>query len=220
MATPRSQRVAIWVIAIVLAVGTIGSFFVLIVANNNEKEKDTRIQKELDDFQAKYQADQDKQAAELSKKYFKDFSNYSSLAKPFKAASVTKLEKRDIKKGSGDAIKEGDSYFAYYIGWNPRGVIFDSSLDDKSLKQPLEGSGQLIKGWNEGVIGMKKSGVRELTIPADQAYGSQKQSDDIPANTPLKFVIMIIEDPDPVSMPEMSDELSKYMVQSYQGGMQ
>lgn len=215
MATPRSQRVAIWIIAVVLGVGTIGSFFVLIISNQNQTEKSNRMQQETTEFQEQYQKNQQAWASELSDKYFKQFSDYKTKVNKFDSKSVDKLETKDLKKGSGEEVSDDTSYHAYYIGWNPRGVIFDSSIEDKSLRAPLEvtpASG-LIEGWKQGVKGMKKGGVRLLTIPSDLGYGAQSQGDDIPANTPLKFIVMIIEDPEPVEVPEISDELSRYLMQ-------
>lgn len=72
----------------------------------------------------------------------------------------------------------------------------------------------MIKGWSQGVIGMKIGGVRELTIPYDLAYGETGSGDKIPANTPLKFVIMLIEQPETIVQPEPSDELVKYYQQT------
>jgi len=94
-------------------------------------------------------------------------------------------------------------FAAYYIGWNPKGKVFDQSIDTttNTLKAPLDvatglDSASLISGWKEGMKGMKIGGVRVLTIPSDKAYGETAQGDDIPANTPLKFVVMAIKKTD------------------------
>jgi FKBP-type peptidyl-prolyl cis-trans isomerase len=91
-------------------------------------------------------------------------------------------------------------------GWNPKGVVFDQSISDGKLIAPIAG-GNLITGWNEGVIGMKIGGVRELSIPSDKAYGSTGSGDNIPPNTPIKFIVMIIPKVEDVPVPA---ELLKY----------
>ena len=100
----------------------------------------------------------------------------------------------------------------YYIGWNAKGEIFDQSIADGKLKAPLNMDGPantaVIQGWKEGLIGMKIGGVRELTIPANKAYGDKAQGDKIPANSPLKFVVMAIEKPADIPEPEMPEAVS------------
>jgi FKBP-type peptidyl-prolyl cis-trans isomerase len=104
-----------------------------------------------------------------------------------------KVTTRDIKAGDGAEITADTKYQAYYTGWNPKGVVFDSSIKGESLGAPIDTSQiSLIQGWNEGVVGMKVGGVREITIPSDLAYGEQGSGDTIPPNTPIKFVVMII----------------------------
>lgn len=191
MATPKSQRIGIWIIAIVMLVGTIGSFAVMVLANNNQQIDQARFQQLSDEFEeAKTQ-----QASELSDKYFDTLNKFAKVPAKFNAKSVTKLATKDLITGKGGEIKEGDiSYSIYYIGWNPDGKIFDQSFadDGKSLSAPL-GGGQFIEGMNEGIVGMKIGGVRQITIPADLAYGEKGQGDDIPPNTPIKFIVLAIE---------------------------
>jgi FKBP-type peptidyl-prolyl cis-trans isomerase len=215
MATTTGQRVGIWVIAIVLTVGTLAGFVAMILAPQNEASDSARLQKAQQEYQAAYadyQTKVDAQAAELSKKYYAEFSKYKDIPAPFKAADVKKLTTRDLKAGTGEVIKEDTAYSAYYIGWNPQGKVFDQSLDGNKLKAPIEG-GNLIQGWNEGVVGMKVGGVREFTIPSDKAYGEQGSGEDIPANTPIKFIVMIIPKPESISQPEIPEEL----LQAYGG---
>jgi FKBP-type peptidyl-prolyl cis-trans isomerase FkpA len=69
----------------------------------------------------------------------------------------------------------------------------------------------LIQGWKEGMKGMKIGGIREITIPSDKAYGESGQGDDIPANTPLKFVVMAIPAPAAIEQPEVPAALYQGM---------
>ncbi len=216
MATKKSQRIGIWVIALVLFVGTIGSFAVIILANENTA-KESKLAKDMqEEYSKKYQEYTEavkKQADELSLKYYPTFSQYASRVSEFNLDSVKELSKVDLVVGSGSEISADTAYAAYYVGWNPKGKIFDQSIADGKLKAPLAvtaGSG-LITGWKEGVKGMKIGGVREIAIPSDQAYGEKGQGDNIPPNTPLKFIVMAIEPPATIAEPQMPQELMKLL---------
>lgn len=188
MATGKSQRIGIWIIAIVMTVGTLGSFAVMVLANDNQKAS----QSQLTDLMAEYQKETAAQADELSNKYFDTFNKFAGEPAAYDAATVTELTTRDLTVGDGAEIKDGATdYSIYYIGWNPTGKVFDQSIDGKKLKTPLPG-GQFVEGMNKGVVGMKIGGVREISIPAAQAYGATGQGADIPPNTPLKFIVMAI----------------------------
>lgn len=189
--TPTAQRIGIIVITFVLIVGTLGSFAMMILANENQTNEQEQLQQEYQEMLEQQQ----KEAEELSATYYNEFKQYESRVAPFDAATVgDSVTFIDLKEGSGETItKEFTNYRAYYIGWNPAGKIFDSSIDGDSLKAPLDLSQMtLIPGWYDGVEGMKINGVREITIPAALAYGETGQGEDIPANTPIKFVIMAI----------------------------
>ena len=204
MATPKKQRIGIWIITAIMAIGTIGSFGMIVLSNINS----TRDEAKLNALYAEYEAAEDKQTKELSDKYYDTLNGYSSRVGEFDADSVTELKTEDLVVGTGDDITSSSSYSAYYIGWLPSGKTFDSSISDGALKAPLSAtSSSVIEGWTKGVDGMKVGGVRELTIPSDLAYGESGSGDTIPANTPLKFIVMIIPTPDAVEMPE---ELLKY----------
>lgn len=105
----------------------------------------------------------------------------------------SELVKKDIKKGSGKAAKTGDTVSVQYVGKNwSNNEEFDTSW---GKGQPFEfelGAGNVIKGWDEGVVGMKKGGRRLLIIPPDLGYGAQGQGS-IPANETLMFVVDLEE---------------------------
>ena len=96
----------------------------------------------------------------------------------------------DVKEGKGDAAKAGALVEVHYVGWTTAGKKFDSSIDrKKSISFSLDG---VIKGWGEGVPGMKPGGVRRLIIPPELAYGKRGAGDDIKPNATLVFVIEYI----------------------------
>ncbi|HEU4830919.1 MAG TPA: FKBP-type peptidyl-prolyl cis-trans isomerase [Candidatus Saccharimonadales bacterium] len=206
MSVKRSQQISIWIIAITLTIGTLGSFLVMALANDNAKIDQAQLAKQqaaCNQLYVDYQTQIDVQADELSNRYFEAFSQYADRPAAFDKDSVKEVSTKDLKIGDGAEIKAGTEYSAYYIGWNPKGKVFDQSIDGDALKTPIAG-GNLIEGWNEGVVGMKVGGVREITIPSDKAYGEVGQGEDIPANTPLKFIVMIIPK---VTEPAFSEEL-------------
>lgn len=162
-----------------------------------------------------YQKKVEAQAKELSAKYYDTFKEYEKTPSAFNAASVKELSKVDLKEGDGAEITDSTTKFqAYYIGWKPDGTVFDSSFSNGSLKSPVvfkkdNNEWNVIKGWSEGLKGMKVGGVRELTIPADKAYGAQgspnseDSSKSIAPNTPLKFIVMLIPDFEEVPQPDL-----------------
>ena len=222
MAASRAQRIGIWTIAVALTLGTIVSFVVMIVANDNAKLDEARLNELVAEYEtdfSEYQGKIDAQARELSKVYYTDFSKYESRVGKF-SSDVSELKTEDLKAGTGEELTSESEFAAYYIGWNPTGKIFDSSInkEEKLLAPPLSaGPGGVISGWTDGVDGMKVGGVRELTIPADLAYGESGMGEDIPPNTPLKFVIMVIPTPEEIPYPQPSEELIR-LYQRYQGG--
>ncbi|HTQ02862.1 MAG TPA: FKBP-type peptidyl-prolyl cis-trans isomerase [Polyangiaceae bacterium] len=109
------------------------------------------------------------------------------------AAAVTKLVKEDVKVGKGAAAKTGDTVKVHYTGTLMNGSKFDSSRDRNEPFEFKLGAGMVIKGWDEGVVGMKVGGQRKLTIPSDMAYGPSGHPPVIPPNSPLVFDIELLE---------------------------
>src|SRR5512132_2528660 len=90
------------------------------------------------------------------------------------------LKYEDLVEGTGDAAKAGQMISVHYTGWLTDGKKFDSS-NDRGQPFPLAlGQGQVIKGWDEGVQGMKVGGKRKLTIPPQLGYGSRGAAGTIP----------------------------------------
>jgi FKBP-type peptidyl-prolyl cis-trans isomerase len=99
----------------------------------------------------------------------------------------------DIRVGNGDAAKEGSRVRVHYTGWLTNGKKFDSSVD---AGQPFDfriGNGEVIKGWEEGVAGMRVRGKRQLRIPPSLGYGAEGTPDgSIPPNATLIFDIELL----------------------------
>ncbi|WP_421662578.1 FKBP-type peptidyl-prolyl cis-trans isomerase [Nitrospira sp. BLG_2] len=94
--------------------------------------------------------------------------------------------------GTGDAAVAGKTASVHYTGWLENGTKFDSSVDrGQPFSFPL-GAGRVIKGWDEGVQGMKVGGKRKLTIPSDLGYGSRGAGGVIPPNATLIFDVELL----------------------------
>ena len=105
------------------------------------------------------------------------------------------LEYVDLKKGTGAEAKPGKKVKVHYTGWlaDSSHKKFDSSVD---RHEPIEftlGSGMVIKGWDEGLDGMKVGGRRQLHIPAKLAYGERGAGDAIPPNADLIFDVALVD---------------------------
>jgi peptidylprolyl isomerase len=106
------------------------------------------------------------------------------------------LEYRDVKEGTGLSPKPGQTCVVHYTGWlwqHAKGKKFDSSVDRGEPFPFHVGAGEVIKGWDEGVAGMKVGGKRELLIPAKLGYGARGAGRDIPPNATLLFEVELLE---------------------------
>jgi len=108
------------------------------------------------------------------------------------APQVSELIIEDIEVGTGEEAKAGDTVEVHYTGVLTDGTKFDSSVD---RGQPFSfnlGAGQVIKGWDQGVEGMKVGGKRKLTIPSDLAYGD-RGTGPIPGGATLIFDVELLD---------------------------
>ena len=110
---------------------------------------------------------------------------------PVKTASG--LEYWDIKVGTGAVAQTGQQVKVDYTGWLTNGKKFDSSVGTGRPFAFKLGASQVIKGWDEGVAGMKVGGKRQLRIPSDLAYGEKGYPGVIPANSILIFDVQLVD---------------------------
>jgi FKBP-type peptidyl-prolyl cis-trans isomerase FkpA len=105
---------------------------------------------------------------------------------------MPKLIIEDLTAGTGDEAKAGKTVVVHYTGWLTDGTKFDSSKDrNEPFDFPL-GAGHVIRGWDQGVTGMKVGGTRKLTIPPDMGYGSRGAGGVIPPNATLVFEVELL----------------------------
>ena len=116
------------------------------------------------------------------------------------ASTASNFTKTDVKVGNGAEAKAGQNVSVHYTGWlyersaaDKHGTKFDSSRDRGTPFDFPLGGGRVIKGWDEGVVGMKVGGQRTLVIPADMAYGARGAGGIIPPNATLIFDVELID---------------------------
>jgi FKBP-type peptidyl-prolyl cis-trans isomerase FkpA len=103
------------------------------------------------------------------------------------------LKYTDDQIGTGAEATAGKTAVVHYTGWLMDGTKFDSSVDrNQPFSFPL-GGGQVIKGWDEGVVGMKVGGKRTLIIPPALGYGARGAGNVIPPNATLKFEVQLLD---------------------------
>ncbi|MHA2027069.1 MAG: FKBP-type peptidyl-prolyl cis-trans isomerase [Candidatus Thorarchaeota archaeon] len=106
---------------------------------------------------------------------------------------MAELQIEDLVVGNGETPTQGQTVVVHYTGWLTNGKKFDSSVD---RGQPFEfkiGVGQVIQGWDQGVLTMKIGGKRKLTIPPEMAYGDRDVGNGlIPANSTLVFEVELL----------------------------
>jgi FKBP-type peptidyl-prolyl cis-trans isomerase FkpA len=110
--------------------------------------------------------------------------------------TATGLQYKDSVVGEGDEAKKGQSVTVHYTGWlfkdGEKGAKFDSSLDRRDPFVFALGAGMVIRGWDEGVAGMKVGGERTLIIPAELGYGARGAGGVIPPNATLQFDVQLL----------------------------
>ena len=222
--TSWKTRIVIGIIAFLMLFSTVAVYALIVLSSEKEKKKNTDASAELTDVEkelSEKRAELEKMSDELSKQHYDTLSSYRSKVRAYNAASVDNagLKTEDLKIGDGEEIKEESSYYSYYIGWCADESVFDSSFDSfenpTSLVAPLQyisGTSSYVAGWEEGVVGMKVGGVREIDIPGQLAYGESREICG-GTNSPLKFLIYLVDPGD--AYKSKLDEYNKLVEQYY-----
>lgn len=104
-----------------------------------------------------------------------------------------KLKIEDIQEGTGKPAQTGETVVVHYTGRLINGIKFDSSLDRNQPFSFRLGAGEVIKGWDEGIVGMKEGGKRRLTIPPALGYGRNGSPPKIPPDSTLVFDVELLK---------------------------
>lgn len=107
--------------------------------------------------------------------------------------TTPKVDIVTLKEGSGSAAKNGDKLTVNYVGTLKDGTKFDSSIDRGTPFTLTLGAGQVIKGWDEGLVGMKVGEERKLTVPPELGYGASGAGSKIPPNSTLIFEVELLK---------------------------
>lgn len=102
------------------------------------------------------------------------------------------LKIEDLKEGTGDSAVTGKRVTVHYVGTLTNGTKFDSSRDRNQGFSFKLGAGEVISGWDQGVVGMKIGGLRRLTIPPELAYGERGYPGVIPPRSTLVFEVELL----------------------------
>lgn len=119
-------------------------------------------------------------------------ADVTAPATPKEVTLSNGLKYQDLTVGSGDLAESGKSVSVHYTGWLTDGTKFDSSLDRGQAFTFRLGAGQVIRGWDEGVAGMRVGGKRKLTIPPDLGYGQRGAAGVIPPGATLVFDVELL----------------------------
>lgn len=228
--TSWRQRLVIIAVAVLLLGATIATYIFIVLngGSSSTATNDADVAALTEQYEATNAA-LEEAAKPLSDQYFPIFSKYQSQVKAYNetTAQNSVLKTEDLLVGTGKELTEGDTdYLAYYIGWCADGTIFDSSFDNAgsedekdatALKSPLDPSGGLIDGWEQGVIGMKIGGVRAITMSGDLAYGDTREICG-GYNKPLKFIVMPIKsDEQIVQLTQQLSDIWMQLIMAYYG---
>ncbi|MDB5182826.1 MAG: putative peptidyl-prolyl cis-trans isomerase [Candidatus Saccharibacteria bacterium] len=183
-----ATRFGMGVLAALFLVTSVG-FSLLVIWQVKQQHKNEAVQKAATDAIAKQSTTQTTPPTTTNPTGAIKMEG-TQLANFTPVASIPELQKIDTVIGTGTEVKAGDTVTAHYTGAvAATGIIFQSSHDGQNKPIPF-GLNQVIKGWTDGVPGMKVGGTRRLLIPAAQAYGATPPSGSgIPANADLVFDI-------------------------------
>lgn len=184
----KNQKENIGVIVSFIVIAAVIGLVIYILMNRNQEIVSDSTENKISDMKIEDQVGANKIQENVTSTENKMETNTKILNNFTPVSKTSKLEKIDLVVGSGEEVKEGATVSVHYTGAvAATGVIFQSSKDfgTNPVTFPLSG---VIKGWTDGIPGMKVGGTRRLVIPSEQAYGANPPGGSgIPANADLVF---------------------------------
>lgn len=98
---------------------------------------------------------------------------------------------RDVREGEGPTVRRGDDVAVRYVGWLPDGTLFDAVVPPNAPKEFRLGDREVIRGWEQGILGMRVGGQRQIIVPPSLAYGCRRVAN-IPPNSTLIFLVELV----------------------------
>lgn len=189
--TTKTQRIIIWVIAIVMAVGTLGSFFIFLLPSSNVPVK-TQAEKDYEKQLAEFQKEQ--AACPAGQVQDKKVTPAPTPPEVTPTGDITELKTEDVTVGDGAAVKAGDCVELFYHGVLASDAKAFEGGDNYAEGIPYRSrTNGFVPGFATGLVGMKVGGERKIFIPSDQAYGENPPTgSNIPANADLVFVVKVV----------------------------
>ena len=201
--TPTSHRIAIWLIAIIMVGGTFAGMIFMVIASRNPDLSPEQIarQREQEEYERWLESEEFREFQEEQRRLqeehmasLRGLEGFEQYVVEFDPESITELRIETLREGSGATVASGANLTVNYTGWTPDGRIFDSTRivdqEVEAVSFNLEG---LIEGWSRGLVGTRAGGVYLLSIPSHLAYGETGSGDIIPPNTPLRFLVHIVD---------------------------
>lgn len=187
----RKQRVLALVLAVLFLITSVGTGAAVIwQINQDNKVADKASTEPTAQEQAQNQQQADASTCNIQAPEQAPAEPVPSAYKP--AGDVTKLETTDLKAGTGREAKAGDCLVVKYHGTLVDGEKFDGNFDSDTALQFRVGQGNVIPGWDQGMVGIKEGGVRRLVIPSELAYGENGQGP-IKPNSDLVFEVKLVK---------------------------
>jgi FKBP-type peptidyl-prolyl cis-trans isomerase len=187
--TNKTQRTIIWIIAVVMAVGTLGSFFIFLLPSSNTPVK-TQSEKDYEKQLAEFQKEQE--ACPAGQVNDKKITPAPAAPEITPAGDITELRTEDVTVGNGTEVKAGDCVEILYHGVLASDAKAFSGGDNYAEGVPYRArTTGYVPGFAEGLVGMKAGGERKVFIPSDKAYGANPP-EGIPANADLVFAIRVV----------------------------
>ena len=204
--TSTKQRVVISIIAIVMLVSIVAGYVAIIAGGASSTSSSEISEAKVAEYAAAYQEKLDNLNAATGTE-FTEFKKYQDRVTTYDetATETAGVVTKDLAVGNGRELTAGDkNYIAFYEGWCADGTVFDSSLDSTTeptgFASALNAStiAKLYDGWEEGVVGMKLGGVREIAMPGEKAAGETQELCG-GYNKPVKFIVMAVANEEPLT---------------------